>query len=323
MEITAKNIRQWAHLGPRAVYGMALTDLIRRDSRVYALSADLGVSSGLGRLMNEHPERYLNVGIAEQDLIGVSAGLAREGLVPFASSFAPFVTARCADQIRMNMGYMHLNIKTVGLGSGVAMGGLGNSHFGLDDMAYMRAIPGMTVVCPADCAELVKTVDAAAAHDGPVYIRLTGDAGLPSVYKEEFDFELGKANSLCDGDDVAVLATGSMVSVAVRAAETLRTRGVACSVTDVHTIKPLDEAAVSCIAGNVNRMVTIEEHSVIGGLGSATAQVIAGMAPGPRLLTIGLPDAYLENGSYPYLLGRYGLTADAVAEKIEAFVRDP
>ena len=316
MEITARNIRQWSRLGPRAVYGLALAELIGRDERVYALSADLGVSSGLGRLMAEAPERYLNVGIAEQDLIGVSAGLAKEGLVPFASSFAPFITMRCADQVRMNMGYMHLNIKTVGLSSGVSVGGLGNSHFGVDDVAPMRTVPGVVILSPADCVEVVKSVEAAAAYEGPVYIRLTGEAGTSGVHTDDIDFEIGKAISLCTGEDVTVIAAGSMVRVAVEVSGRLSDRGIGCAVLDMHTIKPLDVEAVRRAVERSRLIVTLEEHSVIGGLGTAVAQTVAGGDVRPRVMTLGTPDGYLKNGSYPYLLEQCGLTADAVTERI-------
>ena len=165
MEVNKRSIKMWSRLGPRATYGLAMLDLIEKDERIYALSGDLGGSSGLQRLMETHPDHYLNTGIAEQNLLGVSAGLAKEGLIPFASSFAPFITHRCADQIRMNMGYMHLNIKTVGLGSGISMGILGNSHYGAEDLAFMKSVPGMTILSPCDCAELVKCVEAAAEYE--------------------------------------------------------------------------------------------------------------------------------------------------------------
>ncbi len=316
MEITSKNARQWSRFGPRATYGMTMYDLVEKDERIYALSADLGGSSGLNRLMNAHPDRYMNVGIAEQNLIGVSAGLAKEGLVPFASSFAPFITLRCADQVRMNMGYMHLNIKTVGLGSGVSMGGLGNSHYGLEDIAFMRSIPGMTVLCPADCSELVKAVEAAAQYEGPVYIRLTGEPGMPVIYDTEYDYEIGEAITLCEGGDVAIIATGSMVYTSLKASELLEADGISCSVVDMHTVKPLDTDTVKKLAVASKLVVTVEEHSIVGGLGSAVAQEISAMDSPPRLLTIGLPDSYLSSGSYQYMLKRYGLTAEDIVKKV-------
>lgn len=318
MIIDGKNAKRWSRLGPRAVYGMAINDLVENNDRVYTLSADLGGSSGLGRMMAAYPDRFLNTGIAEQNLIGVAAGLAKEGLIPFASSFAPFITHRCADQVRMNMGYMHLNIKTVALGSGVSMSVLGNSHYGLDDISLMRAIPGMTILSPCDCVEIVKCVEAAAEYEGPVYIRLTGEPGMPVVYEEDFDFKIGRAVKLSSGDDIVIAATGSMVAKALASAQILREEGIEASVYDVHTVKPLDENLFSDISDSCRLYVTVEEHNVSCGFGAAIAQRLAGMDNSPKVLNIGLPDEYLVAGGYDYMLNKYELTAEGIAEKIKA-----
>ena len=321
MEINRKNAKMWQRIGPRATYGLALQDLIENNGRVYALSGDLGGSSGLSRLMSESPDRYLNVGIAEQNLIGVSAGLAKEGLIPFASSFAPFITHRCEDQIRMNMGYMHLNIKLVGLGSGVSMSILGNSHYGMTDMSVLTATPGMAILSPCDCAELVKCVEAAAEYEGPVYIRMTGEPGMPRVYEEEFEFEIGKTNKLRSGDDVLILATGSMVHKSLDAAKKLEDNDIKCDVYDIHTVKPLDETVFMEVS-NRKLMVTAEEHSVIGGLGSSVNKYVANHGLGIKVINIGLPDAYVDSGSYEYMLEELGLTVDSLVSNIEKELND-
>lgn len=317
MEINARNTKRWSILGPRAVYGMAMLDLVENNDKVYALSADLGVSSGMSRLMSAHPDRFLNPGIAEQNMIGVSAGLAQDGLIPFASSFAPFITHRCADQVRMNMGYMHLNVKTVALASGVSMGTAGNSHYGLDDLSFMRSIPGMTILSPCDCAEVVKCIEAAAEYEGPVYIRLTGEAGMPRVYEDDFDFTIGKSNTLRDGEDVLIIATGSMVREALDAAEDLEESGISATVVDMHTIKPLDTEIFENMSDKCKLIVTVEEHNIYGGLGSAVCQYTATRNNMPRVKCIGLPDEYLKAGAYPYMLEKYGLTKESVANAIE------
>lgn len=317
MELNAKSTRKWSILGPRATYGMELLDMVSRRDDVYALSADLGISSGLSRMMSAYPDRFLNSGIAEQNLIGICAGLAKEGLVPFASSFAPFITHRCADQVRMNMGYMHLNIKTVGLASGVSMGTAGNSHFGLDDLSFMRAIPGMTILSPCDCGELVKSLNAAADYEGPVYIRLTGEAGMPRVYEDDFEYEIGKSITLREGEDVLIIATGSMVYVALKAADILSENGISAKVVDMHTIKPLDTSSIDDIAKSTRLIVTLEEHSINGGLGTAVSQYVAGKSGLPRVSCIGLPEEYLKVGQYSYILEKYGLTPDQVAKRIQ------
>lgn len=319
MEISSKQIKQWSRLGPRATYGMAMLQLMEENERIYALSADLGGSSGLQRAIARFPNRYLNTGIAEQNLIGIAAGMAREGLVPFASSFAPFITLRCGDQVRMNMGYMNLNIKTVGLGSGVSMGYLGNSHYGIEDLAAMRAIPNLTVISPADCTEIVKAVKAASDYEGPVYIRLTGESGMPIIYQEDFDYQIGKGIFLREGNDIAIVATGSMVAAAVAAAKELSKDDIECSVIDMHTIKPLDREILNRISEKVKLIITLEEHSIVGGLGSAVSEYLAEMAGGPQLLRMGLSDSYLKAGDYQYMLEQYGLTTEKIIAEIKKY----
>jgi transketolase len=237
MKITGKENKQWSRLGSRATYGQAILMLAEKLDNLMVLSADLGNSSGLDRFKATYPDKFLNIGIAEQNMIGVAAGLAKEGSVVFASSFAPFITMRAAEQVRMNMGYMDLNIKTVAIGSGVSMSFLGNSHFGLEDAAIMRSIPNMTVVSPADCAEIVKTVFAAAEYPHPMYIRLTGAVGFPVVYEDDYDFQIGKAVEIKAGTDVSIVATGSMVYESLEAAKILQEIGISVSVLNMHTIK--------------------------------------------------------------------------------------
>jgi len=316
--ITLKDAKKWSRMGIRATYGQALLMLAERYDNLFAMTADLGFSSGLQRFMNEYPDKFLNVGIAEQNLIGVAAGLAKEGSIVFASSFAPFITMRCCEQIRMNMGYMKMNIKTVGLGSGLVMGHLGNSHYGLEDISIMRSIPNMTVVSPADCVELVKTVEAVAAYDGPVYIRLTGGVNNPIVYHEDYDFNLFKADVLQEGQDILILSNGSMVYYSLEAAKVLRLHGINATVINMHTIKPLDTNVINQYLKGKRLIVTVEEHNIIGGLGSAVAEYKTRLNHVPKQLIIGLPDAYEKSADYDYLLDKYGLTAQKIAEKILA-----
>ena len=272
MEINASNARQWSRLGSRGVFGQAVLSLGEHYPDLMVMSADLGNSSGLDRFKKTYPDQFLNIGIAEQNMIGVAAGLAKEGYNVFASSFAPFVSMRAAEQIRMNLGYMEMNVKAVAIGSGVSMAFLGNSHYGIEDMAVMRAIPNMTVVGPADCAEIIKTVHAAAEFNGPMYIRLTGAVNNPPVYTEEYEFRIGKAITLRRGADVSIIANGSMVYESMKAADLLEAQGIAAGVVNMHTVKPLDKEAVDTAMAGSKLLVTVEEHSVIGGLGSAVAE---------------------------------------------------
>lgn len=321
MEINAKNVRQWSRLGSRGFFGQVILEIAPEHPDLLVMSADLGSSSGLERFRKTFPEQFVNAGIAEQNMVGVASGLAKEGFNVFVTSFAPFISMRAAEQVRMNLGYMHLNVKAVSIGSGIAMGFLGNSHFGLEDLAVMRAIPGLTVVSPADCAEVLKVVEAAARFSGPMYIRLTGAANTPIVYEEDYSFEFGKGHVLRDGADVTLIACGSMVYHSLRAAELLAEQGIAASVINMHTIKPLDTALLDQFVQRGAPLVTIEEHTVVGGLGSAVAEYLAPKRHKVPQLLLGLPDAYIKTGDYNYMLEQQGLTAAPLAEKIAAFVR--
>ena len=314
-EITRSKARLWSRLGARAVLGQALLEAAKERDDFYVVSADLAQSSGLGRFRGEFPDRFMNAGIAEQNMIGLAAGLAKDGTNVFATSFSPFVTMRACEQVRMNMGYMQLNIKTVGLGSGLIMAQLGNSHFGIEDGAVMRAIPGMTVVCPADGAEIVRTVEALCDYGKPAYLRLTGGPGLPVVYEEDMGFRIGKAISLREGKDIAIIANGTMVHYSLKAAEILAEQGVDAAVLDMHTIKPLDtEAAEAQLDRKL--IVTVEEASIVGGLGSAVAECLAPKKNKPPQLMLGIRDCFPHAGSYPYLLEQCRLTAEQIAEDI-------
>lgn len=318
MEITPANARLWSRLGSRGTFGQAILALAAEDSQLMVLSADLGNSSGLERFRLSYPEQFLNVGIAEQNMIGIAGGLAQAGFTVFATSFAPFISMRAAEQIRMNLGYMELNVKAVAIGSGLSMGLLGNSHYGIEDAAIMRAIPNLTVVSPADCGEIVKTVFAAAKHPGPMYIRLTGSVNTPVVYQADYPFEIGKAITLREGTDIGLIASGSIVAAALDTAKRLETIGISCSVINMHTLKPLDTSVLDRLAATTKLMVTLEEHSRIGGLGSAVAEHLAGLDRHPPLEIIGLADHFDKAGEYAYLLEMHGLTPEHMTASILA-----
>lgn len=321
MEINLRNARQWARLGPRGFFGQAILAVAPEHPDLIAMSADLGSSSGLERFKNAYPSQFLNAGIAEQNMIGVASGLAKEGFNVFATSFAPFIAMRAGEQIRMNMGYMRMNVKAVAIGSGIGMGFLGNSHFGLEDVAVMRSIPNLTIVNPADCAEVLKTVQAAALFNGPMYIRLTGTANSPIVYSEDYHFEFGKAITLKEGKDVTIIACGSMVNESLIAAESLEQKGIQATVINMHTIKPLDLEALELAIKRRVPIISVEEHTVIGGLGSAIAEHLSSYEDRPKHLMIGLPDAYIETGEYSYMLEQQGLSSVKISEKIAKFLK--
>ena len=315
IDFTSMNIRIWSRLGSCGAFGQAALVLPEVEPRTVILTADLCSFSGLERFKGQYPDRLYNVGIAEQNMVGIAAGFAREGFVPFATTYATFASMRSADQVKVNMGYMGLPIKLVALTAGFSVGVLGPTHMSLEDLAIMRALPNVVILSPADCTATVKATIAAAGIDAPVYLRLTGSMNNPIVYKEDFDFEIGKAIELRQGDDVAIIATGSMVHCALKAAEHLEAMGISASVLDMHTIKPLDITAVEA-ACKRKLLVTVEEHSIIGGLGSAVAEKLALKTIHPPHLIIGAPDVYPHAGDYVSLLDSCGLTPDKVAGKI-------
>ena len=316
LEISSRNARQWSRLGSRGVLGQAILALAETKSNLMVLSADLGSSSGLSRFKNAYPDSFLNVGISEQNMIGVAAGLAKDGFVVFATSFAPFISMRSSEQIRMNLGYMNLNVKAVAIGSGIAMAFLGNSHYGIEDASIMRSIPNLTVVAPSDCGEVFKTVFAAAEYEGPMYIRLTGESNVPIVNNEDYNFEIGKAITLREGSEITIIANGSMVYESLEAAKLLELDGLPATVVNMHTIKPLDTSVIDKAVASSKLIVSVEEHSVIGGLGGAIAEYKTAFRNAPPQLIIGLPDHFGKVGEYRYLLNKYGLTSKHIAERI-------
>lgn len=297
---------------------MALMDLGASMDTLMVMAADLATLSGLDRFKGTYPDKFMNMGIAEQNMTGVAAGMAKEGYTVFITTYANFLAMRSYEQIRLHLGYMGLNVKVIGTGSGLAMGMSGNSHYGIEDVALMRAVPGLTVISPADGVEIVKTITAVAAFKGPVYVRLTGTLNNPIVYADDYDFQIGKAVTLKKGHDIAIIATGTMVYESLEAAKILESRGVSATVVDMHTIKPLDTSVIDVACAGMKMIVTVEEHGVVGGLGGAVAEYKSTLAHAPKQLFIGLPDKFGKVGEYKYLLKKYGLTADQIAERILA-----
>lgn len=318
VEISKRNARTWSRMGIRATYGQALSTYAAENPNVIALSADLGRSSGLDRFSKEYPGQFINTGIAEQNMVGVAAGLARSGFDVFASTFAPFASMRASEQVRMNMGYMQEPVKLVALGSGFAMGFLGNSHYGLEDLAVMRAIPGLTVVSPADCAEIYKTLEACISYPKPVYIRLTGAVNCPVVYEEDYEFKLGKAVWLKPAAGITIVSAGSTVGHCLQAANALAEEGLAVGLLNMHTIKPLDTEALAHAAATASILIVVEEHMRAGGLGSAVLEHFAEVgARGCRVVPHGIADRYGEAGTYSYMLKISGLDADGIAKVVK------
>jgi len=324
MEFNNLNARFLSKMGHRGAFVTALTELAAGLPNLSVFTADMALLTGLERFKTVHPGKLYNMGIAEQNMIGVAAGMAKEGFVVFATTYATFITMRSYEQVRLNLGYMGLNVKLVGTGAGLVMGMSGNSHYGIEDIALMRALPGMVVVSPCDGVEIVKAVFAAAEYHGPVYLRLGGAMNSPIVHTADYPFELGKAIRLREGRDVTVIATGTMVHESLEAAKLLEGDGIDTAVVNMHTIKPLDNDAVARACTESALLVTAEEHSIIGGLGGAVAEFKATLKRSPPQLFVGLPDRFGKVGEYKYLLKKYGLTGSDIAARIrQAFVRAP
>lgn len=318
LEFNPVNIRTWSRLGQRGtLFGTAISDLADQFDDLMVVTADLAYLSGLDRFIKAYPERFVNTGIAEQNMLGISAGLAQEGKLVFATTYATFVTMRSCEQMRHYLGYMQSNVKIVGSGAGLVMSWSGNTHYAMEDMAIARSIPGIVVLSPADAAETVKAASAAALYQGPVYIRLTGGLNHPMVYREDYPFEIGKAIPLTEKGEVTLFATGSMVYNALKAKEILITKGIEAEVVNIHTIKPLDTAFLNQRTNNSALMVSVEEHSVIGGLGGAIAEHLSSLDTHPPLMRMGIKDHFMAAGDYEYLLGENELLPEQIAANIE------
>lgn len=296
-----------------SAFGISLIDLMKERNDLMVLSSDMSTPAGLDKFKAAYPDHFMNMGIAEQNMIGTAAGLAEEGYKPICVAQACFITMRSFEQIRQYCGYMGIPMVMVGIGSGLSLQYMGNTHYSIEDIALMRTIPGMIVIAPCDALEAMKALEFAVNHSGPVYIRLFGGTGIPSVYSQDYDFECGKAVNLMDGKDIQIVAAGSMVLQALKVAEELKNEGIEATVANMHTIKPLDQAAI-----NVDKrlVVTIEEHSVIGGLGSAVADVLAKLPNHTELLQLGVGDSFMPVGGYPYLLDQAGLSIDKIKDRI-------
>ncbi len=301
-------------IATREAYGKALVELGAKNDKVVVLDADLAGATMTKYFKEAYPDRFYDMGIAEANMVDVSAGLSTMGLVPFCSTFAMFGAGRAYEQVRNSVAYPKFNVKLCMSHAGVSVGEDGGSHQAIEDLALMRVIPGMTVIVPADANETKKAVFALAEMEGPAYLRL---ARLASpVFEEDYPFEIGKANVLKDGADIAVFACGLMVSECLEAAKLLAEDGIDAAVINVHTIKPIDAECVAAYAEKCGKVVTVEEHSVIGGLGDAVADVLMGKYP-CQFLKIGIPDQFGQSGKAADVLKEYGLTAGQIAARIK------
>ncbi len=307
-------------IATRESYGNALAEVGAEYPNLVVLDADLAGATKTGIFKKAFPDRHIDCGIAEANMVGIAAGLATTGKIPFVSSFAMFAAGRAFEQVRNSVAYPHLNVKIGATHAGITVGEDGASHQCNEDLALMRVIPGMVVMCPSDDIEAKAAVRAAVEYDGPVYIRF-GRAAVPVINDNaDYKFEIGKGITMMDGSDVTIVATGICVCEAMLAAEKLAEDGISARVINIHTIKPLDEELILKAAKETGKIVTVEEHSVIGGLGGAVSEFLSENCP-TKMLRIGMNDIFGESGSAGALVKKYGIDADGIYAKVKDFVK--
>lgn len=313
----SRNFDELPRIATREGYGSTLVELGKEDKNVVALDADLAAATKTCMFAKEFPDRHINCGIAEANMAGIAAGLAASGKIPFMSTFAMFVSGRAYEQIRSSIGYPGLNVKIGATHAGISVGEDGATHQCNEDIALMRSIPGMAVINPSDNIEAIAAVRAAYAYKGPVYMRF-GRLAVPVFNdREDYQFELGKGIVLREGKDLTIFATGLCVVESIYAAEMLASDGIDAELINIHTIKPLDDALVAASAAKTGRVFTVEEHSVIGGLGAAVCETLSEKCP-TRVTRIGMNDVFGESGPALELLHKYGLDAEGIYKKIKA-----
>ena len=315
MNINEKNIKIWSTIGARATLGIAALELAKEIDNLMVLTCDVSTSAGLDRFRKTFPEKYLDLGIAEQNMIGVAAGLASENFNVITTTFAPFQTMRCCEQIKVNLGYMGQKICMVGIASGLTLGTLGYTHCCIEDIGILRSIPGMIIISPADSLETVKALEAAVKSKNPSYLRLTGSSNNPIVYNKDYEFEIGKSITLKQGKDITIFCSGTMVYQSLEAAKILESKKISSKVVNMHTIKPIDKMAIE-EACNSSLIVSVEEHNVIGGLGSAISEYKSSLKQAPKQLFLGIKDTYSKGGNYKFLQEKHRLTPEKIVDDI-------
>lgn len=307
----------WSVIGPRATVGLTALDLAKKVENLMVLTCDVSTSAGLDRYRKTFPDKFLDLGIAEQNMIAVAAGLASENFNVITTTFAPFQTMRCCEQIKVNLGYMKQKVCMIGIASGLVLGNLGYTHCCIEDIGVLRSIPNLTIISPSDSLETIKAIEKSIEHEQSVYIRITGSANNPIVNDRDYDFEIGKTITMKEGDDVIIFSSGAMVYESIKASQKLKEKKIKVKVVNIHTIKPINHLEILKHVENKKLILTVEEHNVIGGLGSAISEIIASKTIKARLIRIGINDNYDKGGSYNYLKDKNGLNSEKIVNQIE------
>ena len=317
MIIDNNKIKLWSSIGSRASFGLAAFELAKNNNNLMIVTADVSTSAGLDRYKKKYPNNYVDVGIGEQNMMSVASGLASEDFDVITTTFSPFQTLRCAEQIKVNLGYMKNKVVMVGLASGLILGNLGFTHCSIEDIGVLRSIPNLTIISPADSFETVKATEASIKHDQSVYIRLTGGSNNPMVYESDYKFEIGKAKMLIDNGDILIISNGMIVKKSIDIANYFKERGVNISVINMHTIKPLDHELLNKIINKYKYCFSLEEHNIFGGLGTALSEYFVSKDPKIKFKSIGIEDKYRKSGSYNFLWKDYGLDNDSIINTIK------
>jgi transketolase len=316
MIVNDKNIKLWSTIGPRASLGLKILDLGEKDKKLIVVTSDVSTSAGLDRFKKTLPFQFIDVGIAEQNMIGIATGLASENFKIITTTFAPFQTMRCCEQIKVNLGYMQEKITMIGLASGLVLGNLGFTHCCIEDIGVLRSIPNIAIISPSDSFETMKAIEASINYKDSCYIRVTGGTNNPIIYDKDYKFEIGRAIKLKEGKDVTIFGSGAVLSNCLIVSKILEDMNISTKVVNVHTLKPIDSEAIVDAANNKKLIITVEEHNKIGGLGSAVSEVLSKIKNSPKQLTLGINDNYTKSGSYEYLKSFYRLVPDKIIEDI-------
>ncbi len=311
-----KTIKKFSMIGSRATFGLVVYDLISEIDDLIVLTADVSTSAGLDRFRKNYPNNYIDCGIAEQNMMNIAAGIASENFNVITTTFAPFQTMRCLEQIKVNLGYMKNKVTMVGLASGLVLGPLGFTHCCIEDLSVIKSIPNINVISPCDTLETAKSVIASLKTNNSTYIRLTGGSNSQIVYKEDYNFEIGKPNEIIQGDDICILANGPMVANCMNAAELLKEKNIYPSLYNIHTLKPLDENEIINIILNSKIIFTVEEHSINGGLFSSISEILCKNGIFKKIIPLSIPHNYITSGSYNYMIKKLKLDPQSIAERI-------
>ena len=322
MEVNSRNIKLWSSIGPRAAFGLSALELVKKYSDLMVLTCDVSTSAGLDRFRKQYPDNYVDLGIAEQNMIGVAAGLASEKFKVITTTFAPFQVMRCCEQIKVNLGYMKEKITMVGLASGLVLGNFGYTHCCVEDIGILRSIPNIKIISPSDSLETIKAIEASLNDEESCYIRLTGGTNNPIINKDDYKFEIGKSIVLEKGEDILFISSGAILSECLKASNELRKKNINCSVVNMHTIKPIDDNIINKYSTKARLVVTVEEHNIIGGLGSAVSEVLSKKKNSPPLLALGIRDEYSKSGSYKFLKEINRLTSEKIIEDVQKKINE-